>query len=317
MADTTSDYGITTVATNVEVRTTQRSKIISDTLVAMQVAGAGFPGFQAGEIVVSELEGGSNWRLIQRFGAYADAARWRISEERKKLLENLSSSELEKALCITDEMSHNIRADVATSIVSEVRPGKENEFLAWQTKIQSAQADFPGFSGSSIEAPATDHQGLWASVLRFNTPAQLENWFNSQERHSLLGELDEIVKSTRFAKVPTSFPGWFPHDAVTGEAPAKWKTALLVLMGLFPVIMLETLFIVPLIRDFHTPLRMFITMIASVAATTYLTMPLFIKWFRWWLLPGKNTSLKSELGGLALVLSIFVVEIGSFWTLIP
>jgi len=317
VSDTDDRSQISTVATNVEVLTAQRPRILSDTMVQLQLAAADFPGFRTGEILVTSKESGSNWRLVQRFGTEADASRWRISEKRQILLSELGSSDKGTLFRVTDEMSQDIRADVATAIVTDLKDGKEKEFLAWEAKVQSEQARFPGFTGSSIEPPSQSHKGLWASVLRFDTPAHLDAWFNSQERTALIGELDDIVKSTQFSKVPTSFPGWFPHDEITGASPAKWKTAALVLLGLFPVIMLEVIFIVPFIKDFHTPLKSFITTIGSVSATTYLTMPLFIKWFRWWLLPGRDHTMRTEVQGMLLISALFVLEIAAFWSLIP
>jgi antibiotic biosynthesis monooxygenase (ABM) superfamily enzyme len=286
-------------------------------MVALQLEAAKFPGFRTSEIVVTAKEAGSNWRLVQRFATDADASRWRISEVRKTLIDELASTEKGTLFRISDEMSQNIKANVATSIVTALKPGKEKEFIAWQAKVQSEQAQFPGFAGSSIEPPAQGHSGLWASVLRFDTPDHMEAWFKSKERNALLGELDAIVNSTRISKVPTSFPGWFPHDELTGDSPQKWKTAALVLLGLFPVIMLEVIFLVPFINDFHTPVRSFITMIGSVAATTYFTMPLFIKLFGWWLLPGQHGTVQTEVAGLCLVLALYILEIATFWPFIP
>lgn len=317
MSEANSNSSISTVATRVELLTDERPPILSDTMVQMQLAAAKFEGFKSGEISVSPREGGSNWRLVQRFASQADAARWRISAQRKELMDSLSKSENGEMFRISDEMSQNIKADVATAIVTETKPGKEQEFLEWQAKIQSAQARFPGFRGSSIEPPSHGHHAHWASVLRFDTPEHLEGWFQSQERQVLLGELRDIVSSTKISKVPTSFPGWFPHDEITGQNPARWKTAALVLLGLFPVIMLESLFVVPHLKDFHTPLRSFIAMIGSVAATTFFTMPLFIKWFKWWLLPDKENALKTEVLGLMLLASVFIFEIAAFWRLFP
>ncbi|MCC7528655.1 MAG: hypothetical protein IT342_09045 [Candidatus Melainabacteria bacterium] len=316
MSETVKASGISTVATNVEVLTAQSPRILSDTMVALQLEAAKFPGFRTSEIVVTAREAGSNWRLVQRFASEDDASRWRISDVRKSLVDELAATEKGSLFRITDEMSQNIKANVATAIVTALKPGKEKEFLAWEAKVQSEQAQFPGFAGSSIEPPAQGHNGLWASVLRFDTPDHMEAWFKSKERNELLGELDAIVKSTRISKVPTSFPGWFPHDELTGDEPQKWKTAALVLLGLFPVIMLEMIFLVPFINDFHTPVRSFITMIGSVAATTYLTMPIFIKLFRWWLLPGRNATMQTEATGLCLVSVLFALEIAIFWPFI-
>ena len=62
---------------------------------------------------------------------------------------------------------------------------------------------------------------------------------------------------------------------------------------------------------------MFIGNTISVALTTSLTMPLFIKALGWWLFPKSDGSkLRIEVAGTALILLLFAIEVAALWHLL-
>jgi hypothetical protein len=91
-------------------------------------------------------------------------------------------------------------------------------------------------------------------------------------------------------RLATSFPGWVSIDPMTGKGPPNWKTGLLVILGLFPIVMLEMRFLSPILAalGLHASLATFVCNSVSVLGTTFVTMPLFIRWFGWWLFPEKT-----------------------------
>jgi hypothetical protein len=46
-------------------------------------------------------------------------------------------------------------------------------------------------------------------------------------------------------------------------------------------------------------------------------MPLFIRWFGWWLFKDKDAPTLVEPGGLLLLVALFAIEIGALWSLLP
>ena len=66
---------------------------------------------------------------------------------------------------------------------------------------------------------------------------------NAPERKALLSETREFIESEELMRLATAFPGWVPIDPLTGEGPPNWKTAMLVLLGLFPIVMLRETFL--------------------------------------------------------------------------
>jgi hypothetical protein len=57
--------------------------------------------------------------------------------------------------------------------------------------------------------------------------------------------------------------------------------------------------------------------IISVAGTTFLTMPLCIRWFGWWLFTEEKTPPWITPVGLGFVAALFAVEVGALWYLLP
>ena len=76
---------------------------------------------------------------------------------------------------------------------------------------------------------------------------------NAPERKALLSETREFIESEELMRLATAFPGWVPIDPMTGEGPPNWKTAMLVLLGLFPIVMLEMKFLSPILAGAGHP----------------------------------------------------------------
>lgn len=120
-------------------------------------------------------------------------------------------------------------------------------------------------------------------------------------------------------RLATAFPGWVPIDPMTGKGPPNWKTAMLVLLGLFPVVMLELKFLSPKLSllGIHASLATFIGNSISVAVTSFFTMPWCVRWFGWWLFPEKGLEKRLTTKGLAILGLLYAVEIIALWRLLP
>jgi antibiotic biosynthesis monooxygenase (ABM) superfamily enzyme len=89
---------------------------------------------------------------------------------------------------------------------------------------------------------------------------------------------------------------------------------MLVVVGLFPLVMLQMKFLNPwLLNNLPLSPATMLANILSVFLISYLTMPLCIRLFRWWLYPEKDRShVLSGLGTL-VVLFVYMVEVALFW----
>lgn len=279
-----------------------------------------FPGFVSRDMVpVAMGKSGEGWSLILNFDSEASVAAWQKAPERRALLEELAP--LLEGDDFTETVSSNAAAsssEVTEVIFSKVRPGMEDLYREWAARIQHAQAAYPGYRGMYLQPPVGGRDGHWTSILRYDSAASLEAWMNAPERKALLEEAKEFIQSEELMRLGTAFPGWVPVDPVTGAGPPNWKTALLVLLGLFPIVMLEMKFLSPVFSSLglHASLATFFGNVVSVAVTSFLTMPLFVNWFGWWLFPRGNAAAITT-RGVGLLGALFAIEVAVLWNLLP
>ena len=152
-------------------------------------------------------------------------------------------------------------------------------------------------------------------MLRFDSPEHMEGWLTSPERAALLAESEPLILGFQAQRVDTSFPGWMPVNPVTGKPPNRWKTASLVLLTLFPVVMLELRFLNPYTHSLPPALGTFVGNGISVALTTYPLMPLAIWAFSPWIFGDPKRPWLDAVMPLAIALC-YAVEIALLWKLL-
>jgi antibiotic biosynthesis monooxygenase (ABM) superfamily enzyme len=272
---------------------------------------AGFKGFLNSEITPSS--DGLSWTIMLRFGNSEHLDAWRKSETWRRLLENAQPLLAEKS-SIEVEVKEETEsgAGVVEVIVTQVKPGKEAAYREWETKVQQAQSKFPGYRGSYVQPPVAGELG-WTTLMRFDTAEQLDRWLKSPERAALLREEEPLVDYAHVQRMGSSFPGWFPTDPKTGQGPPNWKAAMLVLLGLFPIVMLESFFLMPRLASLNFSLALFIGNAISVALTTWLTMPVFIKALDWWLFPKPDAPKSVHWKGTLLIFAFYALSVAIFW----
>ena len=272
---------------------------------------AGFEGFLNSEITPSGQ--GLAWNVLLRFADSARLEAWRKSETWHRLLEDAAPLLAEKSSIEVEVKEGEGGSGVVEVIITQVKAGKEAAYREWETRIQQAQSKFPGYRGSYVQPPVSGELG-WTTLMRFDTAEQLDTWLKSPERAALVKEAESLVDYAHLQRMGTSFPGWFPTDPKTGKGPPNWKAGMLVLLALFPIVMFETRF---LKLPVNPSLGMFIGNSISVAMTTYLTMPLFIKVLHWWLFPKSEASkIAINLAGTAVIFLLYAISVAALWHLL-
>ncbi len=312
MTETTTG-DVAALVTRLETTGESDTARLTTWLVKLLMAGAKFPGFLSGEILPPSTQN-KDWTLVQRFTNADQAKVLKQSDQHRQLVKEISDMKTVRPLSeITKDTPPT--GNVGTAIVTDIKPGMEDQYFAWEESIQTAQARFPGYRGNYFQPPAPGSHRKWFGLVHFDTPQTLQKWFASDERKELVRQAEKLVTATQFKTLTSSFPGWFPTDA-GGKPPPNWKTALLVLLGLFPTVMLEIRFLTPLMITFNPSLRGFLNLVLSVAVTTWITVPIFIKAFKWWLLPKDEMREKLDIYGTAILVGLFIAEILVFWDLL-
>jgi uncharacterized protein len=258
------------------------------------------------------------WVAVARFPSLSSLQTWRRGNENGKLVEQvrpLAEGGVVMQLAGQAAVDYSVKHGVTMVIVTEIKPGREADYRAWSERIQKLQAKFPGYIGSFVQPPQQKETG-WTAVLRFDSAANLDRWLQSKERAAILKEGEEMIQGFHLQRVDTSFPGWVPNDPATGKPPNKWKTACLILLTLFPLVMLEIKFLNPHLRAFNPAVGTFFGNVITVVLTTWPLMPLAIWAFHAWLYPEKQPPWLVTAMPIVLVVA-YLAEILLFWNLVP
>jgi antibiotic biosynthesis monooxygenase (ABM) superfamily enzyme len=279
-----------------------------------------FPGYVSSDIMPGP-HGSSDWTVVINFRSADDLAAWQQSREHSEIIgEGIPLFEGGNfgEVAHVGEADVQPAGDVTEVIFSRIKPGMEDAYREWTARIEAAQARYPGYRGMFLQPP-DEKGGMWTTIIRFKSAPQLEAWMNAPERKSLLQESKAFIEHEQLTRLATSFPGWVPVDPITGKGPPDWKTAMLVLLGLFPVVMLELRFLSPRLTalGLHASLATFIGNALSVAATSFITMPLFVRWLGWWLFPAAASTWAVTFKGVAILVIVFAVEVVALWRLLP
>jgi len=274
-----------------------------------------FPGFVSSDIIPPTRPDSNEWTIILNFRSNEDLVVWQKSKERAEIIAEgvpLFEGGNFREVVQVRESGDRPDSDVTEVIFSKIKSGKEDTYREWAARMQSAQAKYPGYKGTYLQPP-DEKGGFWTTIMRFDSASHLEGWMNAPERKEMLNESKAFIEHEQLTRLATSFPGWFPTDPKTGQGPPKYKAGMLVLLGLFPIVMLEARFLNPQIAGLNPSLAMFIGNVLSCAATTYLTMPLFVKALKWWILPEPDAPKSVHWKGALLVVALYVLSVAIFW----
>lgn len=269
------------------------------------------PGFLSLETI--PLPGVSaEWHVMQRFNSPEALDAWRSSAPRGMMMEQLAAFQATGAPAV-EELAPDFHATTAVTevITTSVVRGHEEAFQTWAARMQAAQALFPGYLGTLVQAPLSSEQPFWTTLVRFASAPELENWLNSPERQAELARSDPAVSRWSSHRLSGPFSGWFASNA-DGVTPAAWKQGALVLLVLFPVVMLELRFLSPLLSAVPMVVATFIGNALSVALLSGLLVRLVAIPFGWWLRQEAEGRMRREIFGAVALLALYLAEIGVF-----
>ncbi|MFD4429096.1 antibiotic biosynthesis monooxygenase [Nocardia sp. NPDC058497] len=285
---------------------------------AVNDAAAEFPGF-LGADVTPPGDAQSEWSVVYRFDDIVNLKRWLGSDTRAGLL--ASGTELFERPSTQHVLVDEPEDAGVTVVVSHpVAADRESEFIAWQDRVTEVERTFRGFRGSELHRPIPGVQNEWTIIYSFSSAENLNRWLESPQRKALLAEAPDF-RDFEVHRIANPYGSWFPPSK-TGEedGPASWKTALSVLVGLYPTVVILTLIITEIWPGGQLWISLLIGNILSVSLLTWVVMPVVTRALGFWMQPGRDprtdmVGLACSVGFLTLAAVFFYLVTRVFWTL--
>jgi antibiotic biosynthesis monooxygenase (ABM) superfamily enzyme len=177
---------------------------------------------------------------------------------------------------------------VTVAITRRADPARTAEMSAWVNAGTTLAEDFPGFLGTGWVRP-DPHSQEWHMLYRFADADALRNWEESPQRQWWLSSAEGFVEHTRTER-RTGIEGWFDppaeqpaQETATEKAPPRWKQAVTIWLGFFPVSLLAAVTLNRLLVDLHVVLRTLISTLCLTPLMTYLVLPQVTRLLQPWL----------------------------------
>ena len=189
---------------------------------------------------------------------------------------------------------------VTVSVHRVVAPEHVPEVTRWVQAGVNLANRFGGFLGSGW-LRAAEGSSDWYMLYRFADAERLSAWEQSAERAGWLAQGAGMVFDQRVER-RTGIEGWFDapvrsDDADDAEAavappgaaltpPPRWKQAIVIWLGFFPVNLLFTLFVgwaFPAFAFLPLVVRVLISTLALTPIMTFLVLPWVTKRLEFWL----------------------------------
>lgn len=269
-----------------------------------------WPGCAGTELIPPRAGVQEEWVVVYRFDAPERLREWLDSDVRRRILEDAGDIFAREPRQTMMTGGRSVDEGVTLVIPHVVRPGHEHGFLDVEHEIMAEESKAEGFRGVELLKPVPGVHDEWTALVRFDSLQHANMWIESRQRAGLTARLEPHVVEYEVRKVGSSFGSWFSFNMTAGKASPNWKQAMTVLLMLYPIVMIETLFLSPALP---TPLYLtiFIGNALSVAALTWVLMPLATRVLNFWLVPWAHRH--TTAWGSLLVLLLYALSLLAFW----
>lgn len=185
-------------------------------------------------------------------------------------------------------MTKHFPSPIITVFSRRVLPGHEQQYEDWTRGINAAAAQFPGSLGATVLRSGAN-RCEFHTVLQFDSAEHMDAWLESPQRAEWVDKLSGITIESEEVNSLTGMERWFtlPSQGVA-QAPPRWKTALLLLLGLYPVTYVVAWMFSPATGNLPAPLTKLITMSVTIAVMVWGVMPVLTRLFFGWLYPQRH-----------------------------
>jgi uncharacterized protein len=275
------------------------------------------PGFLSHQLLPPEPPAQEDWVIIERFSSRDQARAWLASAERADALAGIDDLLAgDQAVSIIDSPGPVSRTATAV-ILTTVEPGHDAAFPRWNAEITAAQSRQPGYVGATLQAPVEGVQEQWVTMVTFDSGDSLDAWLASEERAALLAKSEGIFHDTQTRRVESGFSGWFDFQRGAGSAaPPAWKFNYLILVGLYPIVMVEILFLNNKLDWMNLAFGNLIGNLFSVAVLGWPVVAILSKLMGWWIQPAPDAPRSVDLKGAVVMVVALAALVCAFYFIV-
>ncbi|MGV9710442.1 antibiotic biosynthesis monooxygenase [Gordonia sp. NPDC003424] len=190
--------------------------------------------------------------------------------------------------------SENTEADrggstqVTASVARRITPGREHEFVGWTDAGIALARTFPGFLGGGWLRNSRISDEYYV-VYRFADDQTMDDWQRSPVRKAWLSRGEGVAVEYATHRL-SGIEGWFePQQHLTeavrvvGAPPARWKQAITIWLGFFPMSLLINFAVIAHLGDLPLALKTLIATLINTPLMVYFVLPWITARLKRWL----------------------------------
>ncbi len=160
---------------------------------------------------------------------------------------------------------------VTVTVARRIQPGYEAEFLRWADEMVATVQRFPGCLGAAVFHPGHEG-GEYQIVVRFADGLRLRDWERSEVRNELMDRSERFVTAARMQRT-VGVDEWFEAAAHAQPKRTWWQRLFVDVAWVFPVSLLSSLFVAPVVRDLPLLVRVLIGVAVITVALQVVVSP--------------------------------------------
>ena len=169
-------------------------------------------------------------------------------------------------------------AHVTTSVARRITAGREHDFVAWTDAGIALARTFPGFLGGGW-LRSTKKPDEYYVVYRFVDDEALDDWNSSPVRRAWLSRGEGVAVEYATHRL-SGIEGWFEPQShltnavkVMGSPPARWKQAITIWLGFFPMSLLINYLVVAHLGTMPLVFKTLIATLINTPIMVYVVLP--------------------------------------------
>jgi antibiotic biosynthesis monooxygenase (ABM) superfamily enzyme len=161
---------------------------------------------------------------------------------------------------------------VTVTVARRIRPGYEAAFLVWADELVDVVRQFPGCLGAAVFHPGMIG-GEYQIVVRFADGVRLREWERSTVRNELMARSEPFVTGARLQRT-VGVDAWFEAASHAQPKRSWWHRLLVDVAWVFPISLLSSLFVAPVVRDLPLVARVLIGVAVITVALQVAVAPM-------------------------------------------